>query len=161
MEEEYIWSKPSVIKGLAKKKVGRKLARLVADKLKIHEGLFNRHRHYCGQGIVFTDGEFRLLEVHDGRPEWSKVLASWTSENEFIDFLASQSTFTLSGADEKEKLFFTSRLFALNNQRITRSKLEDYVSAKTNGYCPFCNKILRSKKARQCPHCLEDWHDRE
>jgi hypothetical protein len=25
--------------------------------------------------------------------------------------------------------------------------------------CPFCNKPLRSSRAKQCPHCSADWHD--
>lgn len=29
------------------------------------------------------------------------------------------------------------------------------------GVCPFCRKLLRSLSARQCPHCLMDWHDPE
>lgn len=24
--------------------------------------------------------------------------------------------------------------------------------------CPFCRKPLRTKLAKQCPHCFEDWH---
>jgi predicted Zn-ribbon and HTH transcriptional regulator len=27
--------------------------------------------------------------------------------------------------------------------------------------CPECGYKLRSKKARQCPNCLLDWHDPE
>lgn len=27
------------------------------------------------------------------------------------------------------------------------------------GLCPYCRKLLRSLSARQCPHCLMDWHD--
>ena len=26
--------------------------------------------------------------------------------------------------------------------------------------CPFCKKPLRTKLAKQCPHCFEDWHDK-
>lgn len=25
--------------------------------------------------------------------------------------------------------------------------------------CPYCGDRLRSEKAKQCPHCLKDWHD--
>ena len=28
-----------------------------------------------------------------------------------------------------------------------------------NTRCPYCNGLLRSAKARQCPECLRDWHD--
>lgn len=26
--------------------------------------------------------------------------------------------------------------------------------------CPYCGQALRTDRARQCPHCLEDWHGR-
>lgn len=30
---------------------------------------------------------------------------------------------------------------------------------KDNAQCSYCGGLLRSAKARQCPHCLTSWHD--
>jgi hypothetical protein len=27
--------------------------------------------------------------------------------------------------------------------------------------CPYCGKPLRTSLAKQCPHCLKDWHNEE
>jgi hypothetical protein len=31
--------------------------------------------------------------------------------------------------------------------------------AIVTGPCPFCGKELRTADAKQCRHCLKDWHD--
>lgn len=33
--------------------------------------------------------------------------------------------------------------------------------SRTRGLCPYCRQLLRSLSARQCPHCLMEWHDPE
>ena len=37
----------------------------------------------------------------------------------------------------------------------------DIAAADTTvrGLCPYCRRLLRSLSARQCPHCLMEWHD--
>jgi predicted Zn-ribbon and HTH transcriptional regulator len=29
----------------------------------------------------------------------------------------------------------------------------------TTAPCPYCGKPLRTKKAKQCPHCFNSWHN--
>ena len=31
--------------------------------------------------------------------------------------------------------------------------------ANITGPCPYCGKELRTAEAKQCRHCLRDWHD--
>lgn len=37
----------------------------------------------------------------------------------------------------------------------------DSAGKDVRGLCPYCRKVLRSLSARQCPHCLMEWHDPE
>lgn len=46
----------------------------------------------------------------------------------------------------------------------TRPDIAEFygVSRKTvhvSAPCPYCEEPLRTAKAKQCPHCLMDWHD--
>lgn len=129
---KYIWSDDETIANLSRFKYGMELARRVANKLKkqcISGGLFNSHRDYCGHGLIYRDGQFILVEVYDGFPDQSKILATWDSEDEFVLFLAGLSDFTCSGADATSTLFYTDDLFSLNNQRITAEWLQEYAAA--------------------------------
>ena len=129
MDETYLWSTPEKIAELDRASFGRELAEAVAARLLAGHDLYSSHRDYCGHGLVYRDGRIQLLVVHDGWPEYGDVVATWESEEEFVELLAAQSDFTCSGADLESPVFHTDNPWLLNNQRLTRSRLEGFVSA--------------------------------
>lgn len=124
------WSDPETLAGLSRRKVGRDLARRVVARLVERDGrygVYNTHRDYCGHGLVFQAGRFRLVEVHDGYARDGRTLMSWDDQDSFIDWLARQTDFSLSGADPSKPELHTSDPFKLNNQRLTREQLLTYL----------------------------------
>jgi len=84
----------------------------------------------------------------------------------------------LSMTLEMRKAFETGRLNDANTQHVWLRRyvmdtltltetlaectnfLEKYLPILLADYrCPYCDGNLRSAKARQCPECLQDWHD--
>jgi hypothetical protein len=126
--ETYPWSNPKEIEKLSREPVGYDLAIAIAQRLYNGRRVLNNHRDYCGHGLDFLDGKYRLLDVQDGTIELSKVLYEWKDEEEFVSFLSRQSDYTFSGAKKEEKLFFTDNLRLLNNQRLTKQALQKVVS---------------------------------
>ena len=124
---EHDWSKTEVIEALDKTDIGLELADVTAERLKLGKGLFNNHRDYCGHGLDYINGKYTLLEIHDGNPDWSEVIAEWETKTDFVNFLSRQSDWSLSGANKDEALFYTDNLFLLNNQRLTKEILKKYV----------------------------------
>lgn len=106
----------------------RVTARLVKDAGR--KGVWNSHRDYCGHGLIYLAPEFRLVEVHDGQAAEGRVLSVWTSDSGFSAWLAGQSDFTLSGADAREPLLHTAVPARLNNQRLTRNRLQAYADGR-------------------------------
>ena len=128
------WSKKTTVRSLSRKAIGESLAQRVADRLVSSKGrawLVNVHRDYCGHGLHFADGEIRLLEVSDGWVFDAPIVKSWPKKEEFVAWLSRQSDYSLAGADPKESELFTDDRFALNNQRLTRRRLRDFVDRRT------------------------------
>lgn len=44
--------------------------------------------------------------------------------------------------------------------RLERGKTIEHAGPDVLGICPRCRKTLRTLRARQCPHCLHDFHAR-
>lgn len=128
MVEKYTWSTQETLDLLDKNKLGERLVELLAKKLKKKEGLYYVHRDYCGHGLDFVDGKYRLLVVHDGYPDSMFVLKDWASEQNFISFFAEQSDWSMSGVDESNICFIAENMHGLNNQRLTRKRIENYVN---------------------------------
>lgn len=126
--KDYIWSAPDRIAALSKEPFGKDLMQRVAERLQKGERpLCNRHREYCGHGLFFEDGKIQLVEVQDGDPR--NDILSWDTAEAFVDFWAKQSDYTCSGADSASSAFFTEDPFDLNNQRITKERLEKFAQA--------------------------------
>ena len=96
-------------------------------------GIFETHRDYCGHGLAWLHarGISRLIiaEVNDGYFSGPNLMTWSTDEqNAFIDWLAVQSDFSLSGCDQTSVLFYKSDEFYQNNQRITESSIKEFLA---------------------------------
>lgn len=91
-------------------------------------GLRENHPEYCGHGLVYRNGRFELVVVCDGHP--TTVLGHWSSEQEFVAFFAPLSDWTCSGSDPTAPLFRANSAWELDNQRLTRSRLESYAKVR-------------------------------
>jgi hypothetical protein len=104
--------------------VWRKLRRAKSDTGVIYD----YHRDFCGQGLIRTAEGVKLCDVEDGGGHFSKPIAEWRSEEEFVAFFARQSDYSCSGWDEGEPVFFSTDSWYRNNQRLTRAVLERYLA---------------------------------
>ena len=120
---EHDWSKHEVIDSLDRNEIGEKLASKIAKRLKVGRSLINQHRDYCGHGLIYADGLYKIICVHDGLVEYSDTVVEFQGQAEFISFLSRQSDWSLSGADDSEKELYTENMFELNNQRLTKKGL--------------------------------------
>ena len=102
-------------------KVGKEMAERVAQRLKMKCDLAYDHRDYCGTGLTWRNGKFIYGGVYDGLVG-STVIKEFGNEREFVEWLAEQTDYSLSGADEDQ--------FYKNNQRITLTRLFSFVSSK-------------------------------
>lgn len=146
-----IWNSAAVIRKLSKHKFGDELAQRLARALvaggqsrKVeNRALTNSHRDYCGHGLIHIKSEFHLLKVSDGLISLIDIdtgafkaegsLACWDTEPAFCEFWSNQSDFTCSGADPDAPLFLPQDDWSLNNQRITRRRIMDYIEQVETG----------------------------
>lgn len=97
-------------------------------KTKIGDGVvYERHRDFCGQGLIRTSHGVKLCDVEDGGASFGEPIAQWSDEDAFVDFFARQSDHSCSGWDESEPIFFSSDDWYRNNQRLTRAVLERFL----------------------------------
>jgi hypothetical protein len=120
------WAQIRALPFLDRRPYGLELATRLAALLR-GEGhaLANRHRDYCGHGLSAASGSYCLEVYADGLP--SRLVASWPDERSFIDALASWSDYTCSGCDPDASIFAAEGGFEVNNQRITRARIEEYL----------------------------------
>ncbi|QEC53913.1 hypothetical protein EDD80_10892 [Anseongella ginsenosidimutans] len=135
-----------IFHSLDKENYGRELAGKVAEKLKrdpieLNEdgyyvgsgGLRLSHRDYCGTGLYFFEGKFTLGEVNDGMGPYP-VLITFENQEEFVEWLASQSDQSMSLCSRD----------SFNNQTVTRIRLEyfldDNYDPVWNSYCAYVKK---------------------
>ena len=130
---ENSWSDQDKIDRLEKGLFGEELMTKVAQQLVKQSDvpyskvtLLQSHREYCGHGLVYEHGEYKLCAIYDGTPR--DLIKSWKNEKSFVDFWEKQSDFSCSGADKTQKVFHTGSKFSLNNQRLTRIKFVKYAS---------------------------------
>jgi hypothetical protein len=108
---------------------GEALARRMwrkAASARVGEGIIpNRHKEYCGHGLVRTAaGGVALHEVQDGHVGDTPVIASWDDEESFVGFFARQSNHSVNGYDPAEPIFYTDNEWARGNQRLNRQDVE-------------------------------------
>ncbi len=121
------WSTPEIINSLSREKIGVELAKKVAGRLKQGKQLYYAHRDYCGQGLMFKEGSFHIFRIIDADIEDALSLKVLNSTTEFIDFLAQQSDYSLAGADSSVPELYSTDLFSLNNQRLSKKRLINFV----------------------------------
>ncbi len=90
--------------------------------------IYDRHRDFCGQGLIRTAEGVMLADVQDGGSTFGAAIAEWATERDFVAFFARQSDFSMSGWDVGEPVFFTEDDWYRNNQRLTRAVMERYLS---------------------------------
>nr|WP_298099146.1 hypothetical protein [uncultured Shinella sp.] len=90
--------------------------------------IYDRHRDFCGQGLIRTPEGVMLADVQDGGSYFGPAIAQWATEQAFVAFVARQSDFSMSGWDAGEPVFFTEDDWYRNNQRLTRAVMERYLS---------------------------------
>lgn len=133
--EDYLklmnWSHGSLLDALDKTAVGQSVAQAVADCLAEGRVLAYRHRDYCGHGLVCEDGLYKVVSVHDFG--YYRDIAVFTAQSDFVSYLARQSDWSLSGACPAEELLYTEDTFQLNNQRLTRQRLQDFLNDEGGG----------------------------
>lgn len=119
---------------LSRELYGRNLAEKIIRKLiKQLEGrtppagIYRSHRDYCGIGIFYDGSSFSIQYVYESWPE--KSIVSFRNEDEIISFLAEHSDYSMSGYDKKS-VMKESDAFKLNNQRITRKFLLNFLSTQ-------------------------------
>merc|ERR1711998_477538 len=101
---------------------GSQLASRVAKALTTGKQVSYSHRDYCGVGLGFTKAKgFVMGPVFDGYLDEGHV---WSSQKDFVNWLAAQSDFTLSGYDPDSELVSA---WHQGNQRITRERLNAVV----------------------------------
>ncbi len=127
---EHVWASDQALASLSKEPIGAELATRVVEQLMgdaDKRGLWFSHRDYCGHGLKHSSGQFHLIEVYDGYAHHE--LQSWGDEEAFRVWLGSQSDWSLSGADDSQPELLANSTFDLNNQRLTRQRMVDYVSS--------------------------------
>jgi hypothetical protein len=121
------WALIEVVPFLDRRPYGHELALRLADRLRATGGMCYGHAYYCGHGLVASRGRFGLEVVDDGAP--AERLATWPDERSFVEAVASWSDYVCSGADPDATLFRAESAFHLNNQRITRARIEEFLAA--------------------------------
>lgn len=123
---------------LSRKPYGKKISQKVIDKMikELEErdpmnplpiGVYRSHRDYCGVGFLYSGREFVFVRMWDGFPSGESPIFSLANAREAVDFLAEQSDYSMSGYDKSSPLKEGSE-FELNNQRLTRRMLENFLS---------------------------------
>jgi hypothetical protein len=120
------WALIEVVPFLEQRPFGLALAARLAERLRATGGMYYAHPYYCGHGLVAARGRYGLEMVEDGLPV--ERLATWPDERSFIEAVAGWSDYVCSGADPDATLFRAESAFHLNNQRITRARIEEFLA---------------------------------
>ncbi len=92
--------------------------------------IYDRHRDFCGQGLIRTSDGVMLCDVQDGGYLLGSPIAAWSSEAAFVGFFAEQSDFSCSGWDKASPVFASDDEWYRNNQRLTRAVLERFLAER-------------------------------
>jgi len=122
---DFAWKLVQLLPFLDRKPFGLELSTRLAASLQRHpDGMFYWHPYYCGHGLRMKAGDYLLAEKDDLE---YPPLATWSEEQSFIEAVASWSDYVCSGADPNASLFQATSEFYLDNQRITRARIEEFI----------------------------------
>ena len=117
---------------LSREPFGLSIAKKIASKLECSHGLKyfgNQHRDYCGHGLICDNGVFCVAEISDGLPHSKNPFQKWETKKEFVNWLAAQSDYSMCGADPKQQVIRQGIPRFINNQTITKERLESFASS--------------------------------
>lgn len=92
-----------------------------------HVGVIYLHRDYCGHSLVWLGGNLQIGKTYDGCVTSSTKKWRDDEMSTFIEWLAKQSDYSLSGHDESSKEFFEPETFYRGNQRINLNRLSEFL----------------------------------
>lgn len=117
-----------------KQRFGEDLANKVVDYLKEHLLIRYDHYGYCGTGFVLLDkkilythfdewNSYQHGEIYKAGGDYIGIIKTFSSEEEFVNWLAKQSDESLSGKESGDSWY-------TDNQRITWKRLEYLLNDK-------------------------------
>jgi hypothetical protein len=104
------------------RRLWRELERCAQDEGLIHE----KHRDYCGHGLIRSGGGVMLCEIQDGYFP-GPAIARWPDQEAFVAFFARQSDWSCSGWEPAEPVFYTDDPWRRSNQRLTRAVIRRFL----------------------------------
>jgi len=108
---------------------GYELANQVAEKLIKHDSFGDAHPGHCGTGLFYNKRCFMVASVYDGEP-WDEYKIFETQE-EFVEWLAKQSDWSMSGfSEDPESIPKEENIHLCLFRRINRNRLERFVSGE-------------------------------
>lgn len=120
---------------LSKTEYGMELALAVYDYLAQHNSIRFNHYGYCGTGLIMNHQAILYTHIDEWETyqnavqyqpsgDYIGIIKSFSCKDDFVNWLAEQSDDSLSGKE-------TNDAWYINNQRITKSRLESLLSANT------------------------------
>lgn len=111
---------------------GNHLAEAVYSYLCQHKIIRYHHYGYCGTGFALVEDEILYThfdewdtylnkQEYQGGTEYIGIIKRFTLVQDFIEWLATQSDESLSGKESADPCY-------INNQRITKQRLEDLLN---------------------------------
>jgi hypothetical protein len=128
---ENAWSAADVVATLSREPYGIDLAQQVGRRLVTKDhSLCYSHRDYCGLGLFYQPEKQSIIlsYVEDGFQ--AETVKEFMSVEAFVQWLSIQSDYSLSGASTDPTHLHETQSFVINNQRINRDRLENFVNRK-------------------------------
>ena len=132
------------IAALSREPFGKEFATLMWVEFQnrpVDSGFWYSHRDYCGHGMMRTADGVAISYVSDGD---SYPMIEWKDRDSFIDFWSAQSDYGLCGEDPMYPELQASKNFFLNNQRITRARIAEFLGWKFHATWSESNNSKRT-----------------
>lgn len=117
---------------LSREAYGEGLAEWLWDeftRLAPDNGIYHGHAYYCGIGLIRTEEGAAIHHMEDGQP-LGPPRVGWGDRESFVRYWVGQSDYGLSGADPLHPEIIAASDFELNNQRINRTCLHEFLEER-------------------------------